>query len=269
MPRSKGFHAGLTVGAYFPNQHTADYYNGYGFDIYGSRYDFLNSLMYRRIVLEYGGAYGQQDLIAEALNVNHDEWTFSESDMPGAMYYNAGFMAGFNAVYRINRLRALLLNVNAAQMSINGNFTITVNRTPIGPAPPGYQNYSVFDIAAREQRLILQLGYQQLLGEDDKVNFFYEGGLLCTITRSIRQQIKINDLIINLDDNFNDAMFAAAAPQNIPAFGFGMFGGFGINISTSSKLTLQLLYTPSYENLYFGDKPAFKLQHAAGLRGIW
>jgi hypothetical protein len=74
----KGFHAGLFVGAFWANQHTAYLYDGYGFDQNGQRNTFNNSILYEmQIVNIYGGAFGGIDYNRSAvLNVNHNRLVF-------------------------------------------------------------------------------------------------------------------------------------------------------------------------------------------------
>src|ERR1044072_765972 len=72
--KTKGLNLGLYLGTYFANKYTATLYDGYGFDVDGNRNSFENSFMYNKIILEYGGGYGQPDLIAQALGVQHGEW---------------------------------------------------------------------------------------------------------------------------------------------------------------------------------------------------
>jgi hypothetical protein len=260
---------GLYMGAYFPNQYTVSVYDGYGFNGEGAKNDFANSLMYRRIVYDYGGGYGQQDLIAEALGVGHDDWSFTEADMPQNMRYLPGFIFGFNSRFRLNKSHGLLFNVNVARLTVEGNFTITINNPTIGAQIPGYSNFRTFGIKGLERRLLLQLGYQRIFDKGGKANFFYEGGWVCTFTRFAGETIMINDLMIDLTANYDMPGYYATHPQNILGIGIGMFGGFGIDIDTDSRWTMQLLYSPSYENLYFGTKPKFIFQQSAGLRAMF
>lgn len=166
---SKGFNIGLNIGAYFPNKYTASLYDGYGFDIDGNRNTFENSFMYRKIILEYGGGYGQTDYIAQELNVAHNEWSFTESDMPVNMRYNPSFLVGLLGRYSVDERNAILINVNASKINVSGNFTITTNTsTPINQIP---KNIQTFAIRGSEQRLLLQFGYQHLFGENESSIF--------------------------------------------------------------------------------------------------
>ncbi|MCE9538111.1 MAG: hypothetical protein K8R85_02705 [Bacteroidetes bacterium] len=172
----KGLRLGLYIGSYFANQYTASIYDGYGFDIDGKKNTWDNSLMNQKINKEYGGrGYpGQPDLIAQELNVNYQEWIFNASDMPLNMRYSPSFSIGLNCIYSVDVKNAILLNVNLAKLNIGGNFTI------ITPQQSGTSQINdrikTFAIKGVEQRMMLQFGYQRIIDDNEKVNFFVEGG---------------------------------------------------------------------------------------------
>ena len=67
IKNGKGFHVGVYLGSFFANKYTSSLYDGYGYDVDGAKNDFLNSFMYRRIVIDYGGGNSQTDQVAVAL----------------------------------------------------------------------------------------------------------------------------------------------------------------------------------------------------------
>jgi len=264
-PQSKGFHIGLYIGSYFANKYTADLYNGYGFDADGKKNSFYNSFMYNKIVMEYGGGYaGVQDLIAQSLGVQHGEWFFSESDMPINMKYSPAFLLGLQARYSVDSKNAILLNVNASQLNITGNFTITVvpqtNFTQVS------KTIKTFAIKGVEQRLMFQLGYQRLFGENEKINFLAEGGLNITMAKFDQNVILINDLLIDLTTYYYQPGYSAYFVKKPIGVGYGAFAGVGVNFNMNEKARIQFVYNPSYEGINIGPDPKLKLQHAVGLR---
>lgn len=261
----KRFHAGLYIGSYIANNYTASIYDGYGFDIDGNKNDFLNSLMYQKIVMQYGGGYGQTDQIALALGVDHSDWAFNESDMPVNMHYTPAFVVGLNCRYSIGSKNELLLNVNAAKINVTGNFTIYTK--PPSNSTQINNSIRTFPIIGSEKRLMLQLGYQRIIGNDDKFNFIVEGGLMATIVQADKNTITINNLQIDLTSYYNQAQNPSPYPvQKLLGVGLGAFAGAGVNITANPKWTLQALYNPSLENINIGVIPKRKLQHAIALR---
>ena len=263
----RGFHVGFSLGALFANNATASLYDGYGFDRDGRRNDFSHSFMYEKIVNQYGGGYNQPDQIAVALNVNPGEWKFDESDMPLNMNYNVAFQVGFQSRYNLNKKEALLLNLVASKLSITGNFTITTTNSQQFGALSG--NIRTFPINGGEQRLVIQTGYQRILGDDPTFNLFIEAGPSLTLVKFDKNQVKINNLLIDLTSGYSQPNLTQSGARVLTGVGLGAFAGIGINVNTNSKWTLQVLYSPSYELINIGEGPAYNLQNAAGLRAYY
>jgi hypothetical protein len=264
--KSKRFHIGLYVGSYFANNETADVYDGYGYDLGGAPNNFLNSFMYTKIINQYGGFFGQPDYIAEALGVQHGEWTFNESDMPVNMRYNVAFLVGINGRIKVSEMGSILLHANASKLSISGNFTIST--IPQLNANQLQKSVRTFAIKGGEQRILFQAGYQHMTGEaSQKINFLVEGGLNVTLAKFDDNVIQINNLLIDITTYFDPLQPNATATARRPGgVGFGAFGGAGLNFNVNSKTQVQLLYTPTLEQVKVELNPSYKLQNALGLR---
>jgi hypothetical protein len=259
---------GLYVGSYFANKYSASTYNGYGFDVNGVRNSFLTSFMYQKIKNEYGGGYGQHDQIADALGVDQQQWDFNESDMPVNMRYVPAILVGFNFKIPVDKKSSIILNLNGTKLSIEGNFTMTTLRPVVGTInPANNNNIKIFPIKGSEQRLLFQVGYQKIFGNDDKINFFAEAGFVGTLAKFNTNTIYINNLTIDLTYYVNQTLNPAPGPTKRPiGFGIGAYAGIGANIDMNPKFTLQLLYSPSQEKVNIGTNPALKLQNAVGFR---
>jgi hypothetical protein len=263
---SKGFLAGLYLGTYFANKHTASLYDGYGFDYEENRRTFEDSWMYEKIINQYGGGYGQQDYIAEALGVQPGEWNFDESDMPVNMRYKTAFAVGFTGRYSVDKKNAVLLNVNAAILTAVGNFTITTK--PLPGSTQINNAIKTYNIRGKEQRLLFQAGYQHILGSGEGFNLFLEGGLHATLAKFDQNEIEIENLRIDLYESYYNPQNGATYYTGTKpvGLGFGAFAGLGVNIRTTSKWDLQLLYSLMLENVRIGYDQKFALNHGAGLR---
>ena len=272
---TKGFKFGITVGVYWANKYTASLYDGYGLDYQGHRNEFSNSLIYNKIWNEYGGHYnsGQIDQIAQALNVDPNTWTFKESDMPVNMKYTPAFQIGLNARYGVDDKNAIILNVNACKLIINGNFTIvTTVQSNQNQLNAGVHTYP---IKGGEQRMMFQFGYSRILGDNPRLNFLLEGGLDATLAKYDKNLIEINTLLIDLTSSYQQTGqyyntgqpgYTTLNSKHLRGIGFGAFASAGIHITMSPKWTLQLAYNPTYEKISIGLAPKLKLQHAVGIR---
>ncbi|OFY82667.1 MAG: hypothetical protein A3F72_02300 [Bacteroidetes bacterium RIFCSPLOWO2_12_FULL_35_15] len=273
--KSKGFHFGLYVGSYFANKYTANLYDGYGYDIDGKRNNFINSFMYNKIILEYGGGYsGTVDQVAQALNVDPGAWTFNESDMPTNLKYTPAFLLGLQSRYTVDKKNAILINVNATKLNVSANFTITT--TPPTGSTQINKSIRTFAIRGEEQRLMFQFGYNRILGDNEKVNFYVEGGLNITLAKFSKNDILINNettptvLHIDLTESYSSINgYNAYVTKKPIGTGFGLFSGLGINFSMSPSWTVQLGYNPSFERINIGENPRLKFQHAIGIRAYY
>lgn len=267
--KEKSFKVGLFVGSYFANKYTAGAYDGYGFDIDGIRNtSFEKSYMYEKIIMQYGGGYGQVDQIALALNVaNNTEWYFTKDDMPMNMHYTPAFLLGLQCRYSVDKKNGISLNLNAAKISVSGNFTIST-KPPTGSTQIN-NSIQTFGIKGGEQRLMIQIGYNRIFGDNEKANFFAEGGLNMTYSQFDKNEILINNLHIDLLEFYDYQGIQAGYTKKPRGMGFGAYAGAGINITMSEKFTVQLLYSPSFEGIKIGDNQKLKWQHSVGLRAYY
>lgn len=265
--KKKGFQAGFFAGTYFANKHTSTLFDGYGLDANGNKNDFAHSAMYQQIVVYNGGYYGQTDRIALALGVQHGEWSFSESDMPVNLRYGIAFMAGGSVRYQINEQSALLINANTSKLTVNGDFTIVTQTLSNGNQQP--QQIKTFALAGVEQRVLLQLGYQHMLNEDAKVSPFFEYGLNVTMAKFIRNQINVNNFVMDLTYNYAYPTAGGQRSRYLTGVGIGGYGALGINFNLGHRWLMQFLYSPSYEKVKLGAEPKYYLNHAFGVRGYY
>ena len=268
---AEGFHIGFYLGGFFPNKNSAVVYDGYGYDVNGNRNAPDQTTMYRKIIVENDfNASNGNDRIATALGVTNSEfWRFdSVADMPVNLKYNTAFIFGLCLNYGLDKKQAIIANLNFSRLTAIGNFNLqTYNAN--SQLPDKWTN-NPFPISGSEQRMMIQLGYSRILGSNDKLNFFVEGGLCINNARFIRNFININDLEIDL------TVYDQYAPggnvfysEQYTGWGFGGFAGVGLNLTMNPKYTIQFLYTPSYETVNLGPEPTTALQHAAGLRAYY
>lgn len=267
--KQRSFKLGLYVGSYFGNKYTAGAYDGYGFDLNGERIsEFDKSWMYEKIINQYGGGYGQPDQIAPALGVNSTaDWSFTKEDMPTNMHYTPSFLLGLQCRYSVDQKNAISLNLNVAKLNAVGNFTMTT-RPPTGSSQIN-NSIQTFGIKGGEQRMMIQVGYSRIFGNNEKANLFAEAGLNITYAQFDKNEILINNLQISLTE-FYDYQGIQAGYTKLPrGWGYGAYGGLGVNLTMSEKFTVQLIYTPSYEGVKIGNNPKLKTQHAIGLRAYY
>jgi hypothetical protein len=272
----KGLYGGIYVGALLSAKNSASLYDGYGFDLDGNRNNFENSWLYRQINDFYGNPFAAGgDQIAQELNVSPNEWAFDdESYMPFNLKYNIAYAIGLQGRYIFDRQNALLFNLNFSRLTVNGLFNIRLLTTqPIDPTNPGAPNFTgnlrEFGIRGEEQRVGLQLGYQRILGQKEMFNWVIEAGVDVTFAKFDGNQAQINNLLIDLTQFFNTLGGLNQQARNLTGASVGVFGGFGGQIETGGKWTVQLLYNPLFQKIALGDNTAYGLHHSLGLRAIY
>ena len=272
--KDKGFHIGVYVGAYFANKYTASLYDGYGYDYNFNKNNFANSWINIKINQQYGagGAFaGQTDQIANALGVQHGQWFFDESCMPkpGSLKYNISPLVGIQTRYCFDNNSSLILNVNGSRLTVNGAFQFVLNTPSAQPNTPGVVNYKTCSIVGGEQRMMFQMGYQRIAGDDPRLNFLWEIGPIVTLTKFEKSLINVNGLIIPLTTFTDPYHINSYNARNLTGIGFGAFAGAGLNITINPKWTVQFIYNPSFENIKLGPLQGLKLQHAVGFRSYY
>jgi hypothetical protein len=269
--KQKSFHAGVYVGSYWANKSSASLFDGYGFDEFGVRNTFANSLLYNQIVNVYGGGYNGVDLIAQLLNVDHKDWYFNEQDMPTNLRYTTTFLVGLNTRFQVDKKTNITFNINASKLIVNGKFTIS-STTSNGFQSQPIQNQ--FTITGGEQRLMMQLGYQKIIGNNKKLNFMLEGGLNVIFSKAQKNIAYLtsssfngaNNITIDLMSIYNQQPYNTYSPKYLIGAGIGAFGGIGLHLTINPKYTVQLLYSPSYDRISIGYNPKFRMQNGFGLR---
>jgi len=268
---AEGFHLGFYIGGLWANKNSTNIYDGYGYDPYGNKVDFVHSYMYRKIFFENNPNYGYTDYIGPELGViNYDDWKFDTSDyMPTNLKYQTSYLLGIALNYGFDKKQSLIFNFNFTQLKMLGNFTIATINTSGNPFND-LRTYHQFAITGIEQRLFFQLGYSRILGNNEKANFIIEGGLSVNFASVKEHDAHINSLNIDLtyfEDNLHGLSNTFYTHYN--GWGFGGFAGIGINLTMSPKYTLQLLYTPSYEKINNGPEPSTGMQNAVGIRAYY
>lgn len=273
----KGFFAGIYVGALFADKYSAHLYDGYGFERDGTKItDFARSWMYQSLLETYGKeAIGRPDRIAQELNVGPGEYEFNASDMPVNLKYNIAFSFGLHGRYHFDDRNALLFNINFSKLVVNGQFTIEkTNSIPVSaPSDPGGINYSDqvqrFGIRGEEQRVMLQAGYQRILGKNQLLNPLIELGVDLTFAKFDGLNAEVNSLVMNLEKNFDRYGNLTEEARNLTGVGVGAFGGLGLQLELGGKWTMQLVYDLVFQKIDLSNDTKYGLHHNIGLRAIY
>ncbi len=265
----KGFHLGLQAGTLFANKYTTNLYDGFGFDPNGNKNNFVNSFL-NQTLQYYGGAYGGTDRIAQTLGVMPGTWSFGPQDMPVNLKYNIAIQVGLNTRYCFDNKNAIIYNLNATKLTVNGDFTIETQVPVNSNGFQGAANVNTFSIIGGEERLINQLGFQRILGDNPLLNVFVEGGADMILAKYLKNQIIINNLTIDVSNGYyNQPAYGHFRGHGLEGLGFGAFAGIGLNLTLSSKYIIQLVYNPSYDKINIGYSPKLTFQQSISFRAYY
>jgi hypothetical protein len=265
----KGLYAGIYLGAFFSNPYSARLYDGYGFDLDGNPNSFANSFMNRKINFELAQQSFGGDQVAEQLGVAPGEWNFDESDMPTNLKYNIAFAFGLQGRYHLNNNDVFLFNMNFMRLTVNGQYTITTSSSaPVGELLP--QNaVRTFGIRGQEQRIMFQIGYQRILGNNETFNWLIEAGVDLTLSKFEKNEAQLGNLVIDLTTFYNQFGFQDIAARNLTGAAVGAFAGFGGQVEAGDKWVMQLVYNPLFQKVALGTDTKYGLHHSVGLRAIY
>jgi hypothetical protein len=192
--------------------------------------------------------------------------------MPANLRYTTTYMVGLNTRYQVDKKTNIIFNINASKLVVNGKFTISSTTTSNGFQSQAKQNQ--FTITGAEQRMMMQLGYQKIIGKNEKLKFMVEGGLNVIFSKAQKNMIYLNSDLFNGANNisvdlmtvYNQVPYSYYSPKYLVGAGIGAFAGLGLHLTINPKYTVQLLYSPSYDRISIGYNPKFKLQNGFGLR---
>jgi hypothetical protein len=182
------------------------------------------------------------------------------------MRYKTAFDAGISGRYTLDGKNGIIFNVVGTILTAAGNFTITT--IPLPGSTQVNNAIKTYNIRGKEERLFFQAGYQRILGKSETFNLFAEGGLHATLAQFDLNEIEIEYLRIDLYESYYNSVSGATYENGAKpvGFGFGAFFGGGINLRTTGKFDLQLVYDLNLENIRIGYDQRIKPNHAAGLR---
>ena len=268
---TKGFYLGLNLGAYFANKYDAQLYNGYGFDRGGIKLDFNNSWLNRSI--GPSAPYQTRQTIETEIGNNtpggNGTYTFSESDMPLQMRYSPTIQYGLNLRYAFNKKSSIIMDINGCKLTATGEFTLELTGVPPSNNPADNNTLPAFPIRGQEQRLWTDLGYHRVLGNNDFLNPYIEGGLNFTLAKFESNDIEIYNYhadITQVFDNYGNYQYGTV---NITSANFGTFLGFGGQITLGTKFTIDLGYNLIHTTIKLRSDPKGTFQHGVIFRIIY
>lgn len=230
---------GLSIGAYFANPSTANYYNGTG---------------EHNVETALNRQHNRDRLIA---NVHEIIQTFEVGELPLKMRYDPGILIGFFGGLQFSRSFAVMGEFNYSRLSVADKFTLITDKFTSTTEP--YRLLS--DIYASEERIDLRLGFQYTWYRDSYIHPFIESGLSITDTKVLENRVNIRGMEFNIRE-------IRSQYYNVRDYGmgFGLYTGVGLNMEVSDGFSFRMGGSVSLSRINLGDNNEIKPQYSVFLR---
>ena len=233
---------GINVGGYFANKYSANYYNGTPENINDVAFVMSNIYWYDAIKLALDAAD-----------------TVVVLGYPTNMHYQVAITAGVYLRFNFNRKNGIFLQANYTQLRAEDVVTMEVDPTTYLTLPDIRQ----IPIAGREERAMLDIGFQRSFLTKSKIYFFLNGGVIMSYNHVIKSVLVVAGQEYNLINvygsngyipNSNSQVFNIS--QN--AIGYGLAIGGGVGLPLSDMFALEPGVTMQYYPVNLQGYPAFK-----------
>ncbi|NTW32198.1 MAG: hypothetical protein HGB12_06180 [Bacteroidetes bacterium] len=244
-----GFYFGANLGFYFANSYTAQYYNGSGINIDGSKANNLNNVL--------NSPYNRQEII-NLLGYDFDNP--GEEQLPSKMKYNPGFLIGPYIKYYIKNF-GIFAQFNFAKLKTNDIFTIIIHDQFYNTSEPTYKQEAIY---GAEQRANIDIGFSYTFNTGGKNKPYIEFGYNLNNTKFLESKIKIEGTeysIVNPYYSYHQIDQAGV--------GMGAFGGGGVELIFNESISINPGFNIYYSKINLGtyyDK--YKLNYSFFVRAI-
>jgi hypothetical protein len=238
---------GINLGGYFPNKYSANFYNGTPGNINNVNYVMSNTYWYRDIKLALNSAD-----------------TVIVRGYPTNMHYQVAIMAGVFMRYNFNRKNGIFLEADYAQLKAENVVTMEVD-------PPTYltlPDIRQIPIAGREERAMLDLGYQRSFLTKSKIYYYINFGITMCYTHVKKAVLVVTGKEYNLINVYGNNGYVPNSNSqefttNQYGIGFGGLVGGGVGLPLTDKFGLEpgvaMQYNPVNLTGYTAWKPNFSI----------
>ena len=224
------FYVSGNFGGYFANSETAAYYDGSGeagTGLFGINWIFSIQQFYDQIKNRLNG----QDFVL--------------GELPANLQYKAGFMIGGTAGVKIGKQRFIFGELGIVTLRLGDVFTIHID-DPVNFEPIIRQG----EILGEEKRLLINLGYREMLGSNEQTKVFYELGGTLNSVEVTKNEIFLEGLNYNLLRPVNPNQPNTNPIELRPGgVNFGAFGSLGINYKLNSHYSFDVGASLRYERI--------------------
>jgi len=256
----KSFFIGVTVGGYFANKNTANFYDGW-----------YSAGVSRVLATQY-----YEDQIDLELLYS---WTFSE--FPTAMKYTAAPQIGLHVGYNASETFALIADVDIVNLKVQDFVTFSIDDPSNGSPGPTIET---MPILGKEKRLSINVGFQNYLSQENNTIFYWSLAANATFTQFVNNTMKVRNLspyyvgnpywVGNGVPNPSNGTVQTGGGGTKPGgMGMGAVIGTGVKFKFNDQFLFDIGYNAIYTNVnltgYLPDVKERGIQHSIFARIIW
>ncbi len=242
---------GINFGGYFPNSYSANYYNGTPGNV--NTVDFLIKNIFQSN--EFKALLG----ISDTGKIVIPGYPGSLESFPLKMHYNVAITVGVFLRLNLNKKNGLFLQANYVQLKAEDVLKIEVN-------PPTYltdqHDYRYLPISGKEERAMLDLGYQRSFPLKSKIYLFLNGGISMVYTHVKKHVLVVQGREYNLINIYGPSGYSGPNSQEFNTvqygLGFGGIVGAGVGFPLSDLFGLEPGFNMQYYPVNLQGYPAYK-----------
>ncbi len=256
------FEYGISIGGYFGNKYSANFYNGSPGNVNTIGYVLKNTYWKREIRLALG--IGETDTTTTLTVEDGDKKNGTNDGYPADMHYNAAIYGGVFFRYNFNRKNSLFLQINYSRMKTSGVVTLYIDpQDPYHAKPPDLRMEQVIGL---EGRVMADIGFQRSFPLRSRINLFLQGAFTLCYTQVQKSAFVVEGKEYSMVNIYGQGGYQQGVSQqtlnvNQNAFGFGGFLGVGAGIPLTAQFGIEpglfCHYYPTNLEGYPDYKPSF------------
>jgi len=256
------FEYGITIGGYFGNKYSANFYNGSPGNVNTIDYVLKNTYWKREIRQALG--IGETDTTSTLTIEDADKKNGTNDGYPTDMHYNAAVYGGVFFRYNFNRKNSLFLQANYCRLKTAGLVTVYIDpHDPYYAKPP---DLKMEQVIGREGRVMIDLGFQRSFPLRSRISLFVQGAFTMCYTQVQKSAFVVEGREYNMVNIYASQAYIPNTNQqtvnvNQNAFGFGALLGAGAGIPLTAQFAVEpgffCHYYPTNLEGYPDYKPSF------------
>ncbi|MFZ6052243.1 hypothetical protein [Halocola ammonii] len=235
-----GFSIGLTMGMYFANKKSAQFYNGACQNQLEDNIARCYDIATRLTPIQNGGTLSSNAYndILDHYGASGGYLEFPRDMHPANMRYRPSFMYGLQVKYNFNYTSGLVFALNVTNLKTVDVYTVNI----VGASPEQNEqnNIQVLDINGTEDRFHMTLGYRTGFETGPNANFFFEGGGTLLGTRVKSNEIFIAERSYELFIGIDNPNQAPQQYNPRTEVGIGFYGAMGWEMFFNDRYEVEL-----------------------------